>query len=64
MVASVFERSDLTLKQELWVERHSAGVLKKSGCEHGVIVGRGKTREDFWGNAMGSLLPGFPGGGS
>jgi len=43
--------------------RQRCDGVEPSGCEHGMIIGRRKTREDFWGNTMGSLLPGFPGRG-
>src|SRR5436190_268557 len=37
--------------------RQRCDGVEPSGCDHGVIIGRRTTREDFRGNTMGSLLP-------
>src|SRR4029078_3739813 len=48
----------------LHAARERCDGVEPGGCEHGGIVRRRKTRQDFWGNAERSLLPGFSGRGS
>ena len=47
----------------LYTVRQRCNGVEPCGRKHRVIIGRRKTRKDFRGNTVGTLLPGFPGRG-